>query len=77
MLAELHRCRRAAARGCGRVVLLRGEPWVGKTPVIARFLTELRPGARVLRGWCDGLASPRPLGPLLDMRAGLSAGQPQ
>ncbi|MBV9723430.1 MAG: LuxR family transcriptional regulator, partial [Mycobacterium sp.] len=26
---------------------------------------------RVLRGWCDPLAAPRPLGPLIDMLAGL------
>ena len=74
VLAELDRCRRAAAR-CGRVVLLRGEAGVGKTAVIARFVAGLGPEARVLRGWCDALATPRPLGPLIDMLAGLSAEQ--
>jgi DNA-binding CsgD family transcriptional regulator/tetratricopeptide (TPR) repeat protein len=75
VLAELHRCRRAAGRGCGRLVLLRGEAGVGKTAVIAKFVAGLGPEARVLRGWCDGLATPRPLGPLLDMLAGLPAAQ--
>jgi DNA-binding CsgD family transcriptional regulator len=73
VFAELHRCRRAAARGCGRVVLLRGEAGVGKTTVIAKFVAGLGPEARVLRGWCDGLATPRPLGPLIDMLTDLPA----
>jgi DNA-binding CsgD family transcriptional regulator len=66
-LAELDRCRRAAARGGGRVVLLRGEAGVGKTAVIARFLAGLGPRMGAVRGWCDALSTPRPLGPLLDM----------
>jgi DNA-binding CsgD family transcriptional regulator len=71
VLAELDRCRRAAARGGGRVVLLRGEAGVGKTTVIARFVAGLGHGPRVMRGWCDALATPRPLGPLVDMLANL------
>jgi DNA-binding CsgD family transcriptional regulator len=88
-LAELHRCRRAAARGGGRVVLLRGEAGVGKTAVIARFLAGPDQRARVLRGWCDPLTAARPLGPLIDtlaslsdaqaarLRAGIDAGDPE
>ena len=75
VLAELDRCQRAAARGAGRLVLLRGEAGVGKTTVIARFLGGLGSRVRVVRGWCDALATPRPLGPLIDMLAGLS-GEP-
>jgi DNA-binding CsgD family transcriptional regulator len=71
MLAELDRCRRTAARS-GRIVLLRGEAGVGKTTVIARFLAGLGLGTRVVRGWCDALATPRPLGPLVDMLASLT-----
>lgn len=74
-LATLDRCRRAAARGRGQLVLLRGEAGVGKTAVIARFLAGLDPGTRALRGWCDGLATPRPLGPFIDMLADLPADQ--
>ena len=73
VLAELERCRRAAARGCGRMVLLRGEAGVGKTAVIARFIAGVGQRARVVRGWCDALATPRPLGPLVDMLAELPA----
>ena len=31
---------------------------------------------RVVRGWCDPLATPRPLGPLIDMLAGLGRRRP-
>jgi DNA-binding CsgD family transcriptional regulator len=75
VLAELVRCRRGAARGCGRIVLLRGEAGVGKTTVIARFIAGLGQRTRVVRGWCDALATPRPLGPLIDVLAGLSGEQ--
>lgn len=74
-LATLRRCYRAATRGHGQLALLRGEAGAGKTTVIARFLTGLDPGTRVLRGWCDGSATPRPLGPFIDMLADLPADQ--
>jgi predicted ATPase len=57
------------------VVLVRGEAGVGKTAVIARFIAGLGQRARVVRGWCDPLATPRPLGPLIDMLADLSGEQ--
>ncbi len=65
-LAELGGLWRRVARGDGRLVFLRGEAGVGKTSVIGRFLSGLAPGTAVLRGWCDPLDSPRPLGPLID-----------
>ena len=54
--------RRVARGGSGEVVLLRGEAGVGKTAVLARFVSQLDSGLRVLRGWCDPLGAPRPLG---------------
>ena len=74
-LAELRAlANRLRDRG-GRVVLLRGEAGVGKTAAIARWLTGLDASVRVLRGWCDPLATPRPLGPLVDTLAGLGDSQ--
>ncbi len=71
VLAQLGALTRAAQRGEGRLVLLRGEAGVGKTAVINRFSAAIDFRVRVLRGWCDPLAAPRPLGPLLDALAGV------
>ena len=65
--------RRMARSGHGEVVLLRGEAGVGKTAVLARFISQLGSGLRVLQGWCDPLGAPRPLGPLTDALAGLDS----
>ncbi len=54
------------------MVLLRGEAGVGKTAVITRFIARVGQRTRVLRGWCDPLSAPRPLGPLIDMLADTS-----
>jgi predicted ATPase len=56
------------------VVLLRGEAGVGKTTMLARFTDQRELRLRVLRGWCDPLGAPRPLGPLTDALSGLDAG---
>jgi DNA-binding CsgD family transcriptional regulator len=60
-----------AARGQGRLVLLRGEAGVGKTAVLSRFAGRARSVADVLVGGCDPLSTPHPLGPLVDIMAGL------
>jgi DNA-binding CsgD family transcriptional regulator len=75
VLAELDQAQQSVARDGGRMVFLRGEAGVGKTTVIARFLAGLGQRARVLRGWCDPLTSPRPLGPLVDMLGDTSGEQ--
>jgi len=62
-----------AARGHGCVVLLPGEAGVGKTAVLDRFVGLAHPMGEVLRGWCDSLSTPRPLGPWRDIAAGLGA----
>jgi DNA-binding CsgD family transcriptional regulator len=73
VLAQLGTFARRVSRGdSGHVVLLRGEAGVGKTAVLARFAGGLGPRLRVLRGWCDPVAAPRPLGPLIDALANLS-----
>jgi DNA-binding CsgD family transcriptional regulator len=59
--------------GAGRVVLLRGEAGIGKTAVLDHFVAGLDSSMRVLRGWCEPLAAPRPLGPLIDALAGVGA----
>ncbi|MGW1008178.1 ATP-binding protein [Streptomyces sp. NPDC002520] len=57
----------AAAGGPGRVALVRGEAGIGKTTVVHRLAKLADPRIRVLVGACDPLATPRPLGPLMDL----------
>jgi DNA-binding CsgD family transcriptional regulator len=55
-----------ARQGNGRLVLLSGESGMGKTVLLEEF--QRRAGdARWLWGSCDGLLTPRPLGPLFDI----------
>jgi DNA-binding CsgD family transcriptional regulator len=53
--------------GHGRLVFVRGEAGVGKTALLRGFCDEHRGSVRILWGNCDGLFTPRPLGPLLDV----------
>ena len=55
-----------ARLGDGRLVVLGGEAGVGKTALLERFQRDLR-DARWSWGACDGLFTPRPLGPLYDL----------
>jgi predicted ATPase len=71
-LTALADARVSAARGNGRAVLVTGEPGIGKTSLVSRFLESLDAGARVLVGSCDDLSIPRPLGPLRDLVGSVS-----
>jgi DNA-binding NarL/FixJ family response regulator len=51
----------------GRVVLLAGEAGVGKTALARAVCAERQGSHRVLRGSCDALFTPRPLGPFSDV----------
>ncbi len=70
-LGQLRNLAQRLGRRGGHVVLLRGEAGVGKTAMVDRFVAGAGAGLRVLQGWCDPLATPRPLGPLIDALAGL------
>lgn len=56
-----------ARRGDGRVVLVRGEPGIGKSALLRDFVSGVRADAHVLFGTCDDLSTPRPLEPFWDM----------
>jgi DNA-binding CsgD family transcriptional regulator len=66
VFTQLGHLTQRAAKGSGQLVLLRGEAGVGKSAVIAKLLAQLPRSTRLLRGWCDPVATPRPLGPLID-----------
>ncbi len=71
VLGELGALARGVRAGVGRVVLLRGEAGVGKTAVVTGLIAGLDAAVRVLRGGCDPMSPPPPLGPLHDALAGL------
>ena len=51
----------------GRVALVYGEAGIGKTSLVEHFVKEQEKSWRILRGACDSLFTPRPLGPLYDI----------
>ena len=65
-LASLAEYAAEARRGAGRLVLVAGEAGVGKSALMERFARDV-PDARWSWGACDGLFTPRPLGPLFDL----------
>ena len=71
-LAKLDAAREAAAGGQGRVVLVTGEPGIGKTWLVRQFLADLDSSTKVLLGTCDDLSIPRPLGPIRDLAGSVS-----
>jgi DNA-binding CsgD family transcriptional regulator/tetratricopeptide (TPR) repeat protein len=67
VLGSLRDALSEAERGTGQLVLLGGEAGVGKSALVDSFLAEQNGGARILRGACDPLFTPRPLGPIVDV----------
>jgi DNA-binding CsgD family transcriptional regulator/tetratricopeptide (TPR) repeat protein len=70
-LTVLEQATDAAGDRRGSVVLVSGEPGIGKTALLDAFVVRLHGasagGARVLRGACDDLLTPRPFGPIRDI----------
>jgi DNA-binding CsgD family transcriptional regulator/GTPase SAR1 family protein len=66
-LAALGQALADARAGHGCVVLVSGDAGVGKTALVRAFCAQSAPEVRVLVGACDGLRTPRPLGPFADI----------
>jgi len=56
--------------GTGTGIAVCGEPGAGKSALVEVACARAR-AVRVLRGACDPLATPRPLGPFRDLEVGL------
>jgi DNA-binding CsgD family transcriptional regulator/tetratricopeptide (TPR) repeat protein len=69
-LAALAEYAGQARRADGRLVLIAGEAGVGKSALVEQFRRD-QAGAIWCWGACDGLFTPRPLAPLLDIAAAL------
>lgn len=68
VLGWLEDCLNDAQAGVGHVAVLSGEAGVGKSAVVAAFVASLPMGTSVFSGACDPLATPVPLGPVLELR---------
>jgi DNA-binding CsgD family transcriptional regulator len=69
-LAALASYAEEARKAQGRLVLVAGEAGVGKSALVEQLQRNL-PGAGWYWGACDGLFTPRPLGPLFDIASKL------
>src|SRR5262245_44686845 len=69
-LRELSRAL-AASHALGQFAAVSGEAGVGKTALVEAFVAREPGVVPFLWGACEALATPRPLGPLLDMAAEL------
>ncbi len=56
-----------AVSGHGRIALVSGEAGIGKTTFVERFMALRGETLRILKGQCDSLFTPSPLGPLHDI----------
>src|SRR5260370_16757909 len=65
-LAALYDYAGEARRGDGWLVLVSGRGGIGKSALVEQLAADL-PEARWSWGGCDGMFTPRPLGPLFDL----------
>ncbi|HKD93082.1 MAG TPA: AAA family ATPase [Gaiellaceae bacterium] len=62
-----------ARAGKGRLVFVSGEAGIGKSALVSAFSARIPDSTLVLLGGCDGLRTPRPLGPFADIGLGVGS----
>src|SRR6202171_4205502 len=70
-LTTLGELQGAVASGSGHAVFVAGEAGAGKSALVRQFCDSAAGTSRVMVDFCDALASPRPLGPLVDIAPSL------
>lgn len=60
-----------ATSQAGRLVFVEGEAGIGKSSLLGRFREVVPAATRFAVGTCDPLSTPHPLGPLIDVVAGI------
>ncbi len=65
-MGQLHTALQAVGNGAGRCVVISGAAGIGKTSLVSAASARAD-SLRWLRGQCDALHTPRPLGPLIDL----------
>lgn len=68
-LAALSRYLEDIRTGSGTIALVGGEAGAGKSALVSAFLDDV--AVRIAAGSCDGLSTPRPLGPVIEIAAQL------
>ncbi|HEU5266940.1 MAG TPA: LuxR C-terminal-related transcriptional regulator [Jatrophihabitans sp.] len=68
-LAALSEYLEETGAGGGMLVLVSGEAGAGKSALVTAFLAEVT--LPVAAGFCDGVSTPRPLGPVIEIAAQL------
>jgi len=63
-----------ATNGAGRLAVVRGDVGAGKTALLRAFLSEVPHDLDAAIGYCDGIATPRPLSPIHDLARSLGNG---
>ncbi len=74
---RLSRAWQRVREGQGRIALVSGEAGIGKTSLIEHFLNDEGQSATVLRGACDALFSPQPLGAFLEIAPQIGSNLPR
>ena len=66
--ATLAQCLDDARSGSGTLVLVGGEAGAGKSALVSAYLHDAGSGVDepVVAGWCDAVATPKPLGAVVE-----------